>query len=109
MKEKFKIGDRIIGNGIQNELDITGHKGVIISLVHFYGGCLANIRFDKAFDNRLHGKNYFVVDVNRVILDLNEDELKKREKLRLDHINDDPFGEEIWEHLKRFKDYERDI
>jgi len=115
MKEIFKIGDRVVCEGTEAGVDISGQIGTIYGYFGLHQNSMYYIvKFDNRFYNFLHGDDYMCWDVSErrlKFLDpaIEKKRLKEIEIEKFKHINEDPFSEEIWEHLKRFKDYGREI
>ena len=62
----FKVGDRVICSGIQDDLNIDGKIGII----YIVGGneAIFQIKFDEKFSDRLHGvdKRCWNVNIERI-------------------------------------------
>ena len=94
---KFKVGDRVIGVGESDGLDLTGHKGTIISNEN--GDYV--VKFDIKFTDELHaedGRCWCIYDDDTCIEHYTEDPkvLKKIKDLNMKNLHIDPYSEENW-------------
>ena len=107
-KPKFKVGDRVICEGIQDGLNIDGYTGIISWVGQFKHENLYTVNFDEEFSNRLDEENSWNVTEKQIrIYDDKEEEIrtKRRKESSLKNIDKDPFQEEIWEGIKKYKKF----
>lgn len=105
---KFKIGDRVICSGIEDGLNIDDCVGTISWVCSYNESFIYTVNFEKSFSTQLDEENSWNVDEKKLrIYDAKEEEIrmKKRRDASLRNIDKDPFQEEIWEGIKKFKDF----
>ena len=90
---RFRRGDRVICEGIQDKVDVTD----CIGIVHREGVDSCHIKFDEKLSN---GARFWYIDNDKMRLYTDEEyeeKLKRRKESSLRNIDKDPFQEEIWE------------
>jgi hypothetical protein len=105
---KFKIGDKVICSGIQDDLNINDQVGMISWRGYTGTRYIYTINFEKKFSTQFDYDNSWNVEENKIrIYNIKEEEIrmKKRKEASLRNIDKDPFQEEIWEGVKKFKKF----
>ena len=113
MDFKFKVGDRVIGIGEYQTVNVDGQTGKVVMRVFNGNYNWYKVRYDKKFDRRLHGNDGMCWDTGEDSLEFENKELylkkkKEKEEKWIKNMENDPFGEETWEAKKYIENFEID-
>lgn len=101
---KFKIGDKVYFNGKFPVIGADPYDvGEVTGFIKIYNG-------DVFYTVRFYNRRMTSINMSEHLLEIydpiKEKERKDKQKLAKQlHKDDDPFGEEIWEGIKKFKDF----
>jgi len=109
-KDDFNVGDVVVCNGRMDDILFKGEIGIITCITLAVATVKFNVRFDDCLHDGSNNDDYtrssYYIYLNR-LKKASEDDIKKwkeeqerikqkKEKMKLKHVIDDPYGEEEW-------------